>query len=304
MARINAKQLVYQSSLFGDKSAGLEHVVNVASVAQLSPFRYPGGKTWLVPRAIHWLNSIQRPTEFVEPFAGGGIISLTVADLDLADHITMVERDEQVAAVWRAIFGGEAEWLADRIMKFEVTSETVQACLSSPARTVRERAFQTILKNRTFHGGILAPGSSLLKYGENGRGIRSRWYPETLMKRILKVATLGDRISIIEGDGLAIMEDNLHNPRAAFFIDPPYTVAGKRAGSRLYTHSRIDHEKLFDLTSNLQGDFLMTYDDAEAVRELGRKYNFEMRTVAMKNTHHAEMTELLLGRSLDWLDSI
>lgn len=48
----------------------------------------------------------------------------------------------------------------------------------------------------------------------------------------------------------------------------------------------------------------MTYDDAEAVRELGRKYNFEMRTVAMKNTHHAEMTELLLGRSLDWLDSI
>jgi len=27
----------------------------------------------------------------------------------------------------------------------------------------------------------------------------------------------------------------------------------------------------------------------------------ETRTVAMKNTHHAQMTELLIGRDLSWL---
>lgn len=33
-------------------------VVNVASVPQRSPFRYPGGKTWLVPYVRLWLSSI------------------------------------------------------------------------------------------------------------------------------------------------------------------------------------------------------------------------------------------------------
>jgi hypothetical protein len=33
-------------------------VVNVSTVPHRSPFRYPGGKTWLVPRVRDWLKSI------------------------------------------------------------------------------------------------------------------------------------------------------------------------------------------------------------------------------------------------------
>ena len=47
---------------------------NVAQVKQLSPFRYPGGKTWLVPEIRNWLRSARRmPDVFVEPFAGGAM---------------------------------------------------------------------------------------------------------------------------------------------------------------------------------------------------------------------------------------
>ena len=54
-------------------------IVNVASVPQRSPFRYPGGKTWLVPTIRKWLKSLSlKPSLFVEPFVGGGIVSLTV----------------------------------------------------------------------------------------------------------------------------------------------------------------------------------------------------------------------------------
>jgi DNA adenine methylase len=48
------------------------------------------------------------------------------------------------------------------------------------------------------------------------------------------------------------------------------------------------------------GDFLMTYDDAEGVRNLARTYGFDVEFVAMQNTHLAKMTELLIGRNLDW----
>ena len=38
-----------QLSLFPEmEREGIGRVVNVASVPQRSPFRYPGGKTWLV----------------------------------------------------------------------------------------------------------------------------------------------------------------------------------------------------------------------------------------------------------------
>jgi DNA adenine methylase len=49
-------------------------------------------------------------------------------------------------------------------------------------------AFATIIKNRVNRGGILANGASFIKNGENGKGITSRWYPETLRRRILAIA--------------------------------------------------------------------------------------------------------------------
>ena len=89
---------------------------------------------------------------------------------------------------------------------------------------------------------------------------------------------------------------------AVFVIDPPYTAGGKSAGSRLYTHSEVDHERLFALCEKLPGDFLMTYDNAEEVLALAKRHGFETKPVAMKNTHHVEMNELLIGRNLSWAD--
>jgi DNA adenine methylase len=302
MGRSLATSAAYQLPFFPELENDLGRVVNVAQVVQLSPFRYPGGKTWLIPRFIQWLLSFPgRPAQFIEPFAGGGIVSLTAAHMQLADHVTMVELDPNVSAVWQTMLSDHAEWLANEVASFDLTAENVEARFKAGAPTIYESGFQTLLRNRILHGGILAPGSGVLKYGENGRGIRSRWYPETLKKRILKVATLRDCITFINGEGIQVMRDNAHRKDAVFFIDPPYTAAGKKAGSRLYTHFDLDHEELFRVTATLAGDFLMTYDDAAGVRDLARKHGFKMRTIAMKNTHHAEMKELLIGRNLDWV---
>ena len=281
-------------------------IVNVASVPQRSPFRYPGGKTWLIPRVRRWLKSRpSRPAAFIEPFAGGAIASLTAVAEHLAEVVTMVERDEEVAAVWRVILQEEdgGVWLADQIVNFELTPANAQAVLSMPSPDLRMKAFRTILKNRVNHGGIMAPGAGVIKHGENGNGIKSRWYPETLRKRILAIAQHRDRLRFVEGNGLHLLAEHAHHADAVFFIDPPYTAAGKgkRAGTRLYTHNELDHEELFRIASTLRGDFLMTYDNADSVRDLAKQFGFATRVVAMKNTHHAEMSELLVGRDLGWV---
>jgi DNA adenine methylase len=279
-------------------------VVNVASVSQRSPFRYPGGKTWLVPRVKQWLKSLPtQPKKFIEPFAGGAIVGLTVAFDRLADSVVLVEKDEQVAAVWQTIINtdGGAEWLADRIINFKLTPESVKTLMLSRTTAARDLAFKTIVQNRVSHGGILAEGAGLVKNGEKGKGILSRWYPATLKQRILDIAAVRQSLKFIEGDGFRVIRKYLDSRDIVYFVDPPYTASMKKAGSRLYKYHQIDHEKLFDFMSKASGDFLMTYDDADEVRALARKFRFETRLVAMTNTHNATMTELLIGRDLNWM---
>jgi DNA adenine methylase len=284
------------------KTDDLKRIVNVASVPFRSPFRYPGGKTWLVPRIRQWLLSQPvKPKLLIEPFAGGAIVGLTAAFESLAERVLLVERDPCVAAVWKTILGGDGEWLADRIVNFDLTTRSVDAALTKEAETTRDLAFQTILRNRVNRGGILADGAGRVKHGENGKGLSSRWYPETLQRRILEIVQIRERLTFIEGDGIQVMRENADRNDAAFFIDPPYTAAGKRAGSRLYAYSELDHNELFSVVATVRGDFLMTYDNAPDVEAMARQHDFDCVSVAMKNTHHAQMTELLIGPDLTWL---
>lgn len=272
--------------------------INVASVPQRSPFRYPGGKTWLVPYIRDWLKSkALPPSRLIEPFAGGAIVSLTVAFERLAKHVIFAELDSAVASVWRVVLNGHAEWLAKQILTFDLKADTVRQVLDKPSDSLRDKAFQTILRNRVQRGGIMAAGAGLVKSGENGRGLNSRWYPQTLARRIREINRQKDRITFIEGDGFTLIEEHKSDRDAMFYIDPPYTLAARR----LYTQWRVNHERLFSAMRSCKGDFLMSYDNTAEVARLAEKFGFETRPIAMKNTHHAKMTELLIGRDLSWV---
>lgn len=284
-------------NLFGNTPRQLK-IVNVASVPQRSPFRYAGGKTWLVPRIRQWLSIFGGADKvIVEPFAGGGIVTLTAVMEDLVGRAVMIELDEDIAAVWKTILGGEGEWLAGEIEGLNLTQENVDSILSRPAESIRDRALVTIIKNRITRGGIMAPGVGLVKHGENGKGLASRWYPKTLKKRILAIDQVRHRIKFVQGDAFRFLKKYAKRNNYVFFIDPPYTKAGRR----LYKYSDIDHDLLFRLASNLRGNLLMTYDNETEIQRLAEKYGFKTKTIPMKNTHHSEKFELLISRNLYWL---
>ena len=292
-----------QKDIFGFDLPQHARPVNVASVPQRSPFRYPGGKTWFIPRLREWLKSqFPKPKLLIEPFVGGGIVSLTAAFEDLVERVLMVELDDEIAAVWDTIISGEGKWLANRILHFEMSKENAINEITRHPQDRKEKAFQTIIKNRTFHGGILAAGSGFLKNGEAGKGVLSRWYPATLAKRFNDINLVLSKLRFQQGDAFAILDEYKDDVNAVFFVDPPYTAGGKNAGNRLYTHFKVDHDMLFQKCSELAGDFIMTYDNSEDVRNLGRKYSLQAKPIPMKNTHHAEMTELVIGKNLSWMD--
>lgn len=286
-----------QLSMFESKSnKTTPKVVNVASVPQRSPFRYPGGKTWLIPVVRKWLKQSNSNKTLLEPFAGGGIVSLTASFENLAEMVIMVELDQEVAAVWEVIINGDHNWLADEIYSFDLTAENANSILQKEDKTIKEQAFSTILKNRIFHGGIITKGSGMIKNGENGKGIRSRWYPKTLRDRISAVGHVKSKMKFIAGDAFTELEKVKGETDLYSFIDPPYTIAGKR----LYTHFEIDHDALFALTAQQKGKFMLTYDDTEEIRGLAEKYNLNYRTIPMKTTHHIQKNEMIISDNFDW----
>lgn len=212
------------------------------------------------------------------------------------DQVTMVELDDDMSAAWETILSDDCQWLIKQISNFNVTGDNINKVITHASDGLKERGFATIVRNRTNHGGILAKGSGMIKTGENGRGLSSRWYPSTLVKRIADINRMHDRITFIHGDAFEIMEQHLYNENCFFFIDPPYTVAGRR----LYNHFEVDHRRIFELASQISGHFLLTYDDSLEVREWAESYGLLYMTIPMQTTHLVTKNELLISDSFDW----
>jgi len=278
-----------EKTLFGTTTGHLE-IPNVAQVPQYSPLRYPGGKSRWYPFVKRWLSPKPEHTVFVEPFAGGSSMGLAAGIEELVEKVILVEKNEDVGAFWKTVLE-KPEWLIDQIQNFEVSRENVEKVFSKEGVDEYQRGFLLLLHNRMSRGGITADGGGLMKNGEKGKGLQSRWYPDTLSQRIESIAKHRDRFEFIWGDGMEVIKRLSGEEHISFFIDPPYTVAGER----LYDDSEVDHEHLFELMSQVD-------DDAEQIRALAQRHRFKVEKILMSTTHHEKKFELLISESFGWLN--
>lgn len=281
-------------------SPNLELVApNVSSVPIYSPFRYPGGKSRLYPFMVQWLASscLKKVSCLVEPFAGAAHVGLAAAIEQWSTNVVLIELDNDIACVWKTVLSDNCLWLVDRIQSFILTQESADEILANDCTSTREHAFKVILKNRLSRGGISAPGSGLLEKGENGRGISSRWYPQTLVRRIQQIHKASSRILFLEGDGLSYIDRWANDEDKVYFIDPPYPEAGRR----LYRHFDVQPETVFRLVSNIKSKFVVTYNDSSEIHELAKAYDLEIRRILMRTAHHEKKFELLISNDFSWL---
>jgi DNA adenine methylase len=271
---------------------------NVAAVPKYSPFRYPGGKTWLYSAISRWLRSVRAET-LIEPFAGGATASLIGVIEGYVERAILVEKDEAICAVWHTILSPDIGWLVERISRFEPTREAIISNLSKNPRRRRELAFQTILKNRCRRGGVIAGGAGLLLNGERSKGIISRWYPETLITRMTLIHALRDRIELRTGDGLEeLVLLSSRKDKIAIFADPPYPKLMEPRVKKLYDHYVIEHSRLFEILGESRRNFLLTYDESPLVCSLVAHHSFQAAKIVMQNSNTNAKTELLITPKL------
>src|SRR6266478_1967565 len=87
----------------------------------LTPLRYPGGKRRLAPVVTRLLELNKfKDVEYVEPYAGGAAVALTVLLEEYASIVHINDLSRPIYAFWHTVLNN-ATWLCGQIEHVKIT---------------------------------------------------------------------------------------------------------------------------------------------------------------------------------------
>lgn len=240
---------------------------------QLSPLRYPGGKSRVIDYLYSHLQK-EKSSTLVSPFTGGGSFELALLDAGVVQQLHLNDLDTGIYSLWWTILYASHE-LVYKIENHTPTHRDyfeAQSLIKSNffGANVIEAAWATLLVNRLAYSGI-SKANPL--GGKNGSAERllSRWKPAELRRRIERIALLEGKITITDMDAIELIEEAYWDESNTIFIDPPYLQKGKELYNCYYQKS--DHLKLCVYLDSLHrgmpgADLLVTYDYHEWLEDI------------------------------------
>ncbi|UEP27062.1 DNA adenine methylase [Burkholderia sp. B21-007] len=229
-----------------------------------SPLRYPGSKATFAPAVKAFVNACgYQGFEVVEPFAGGGSVSLSLLSSGACSRATLIEKDVLLFAFWHSVFF-DTNKLCEAIFDVDVTLESWHALrpLLDEKRVTKKNRLQiataALFFNRTNFSGVLHAGPIGGYQQKSEYKIDCRFNKDEIVRRILRISDLRDRVSVVHGDALEHLEADVERENKFYYIDPPYFVQGEK----LYRHSFdvASHKRLAAALSRLNAPWLLSYD--------------------------------------------
>lgn len=253
------------------------NVVKWCTRSDISPLRYPGGKRKLAPLIADLISKTRvRPALFVEPFAGGASVSISLLEADYVDMIALVDADPLVASFWVTVFSPEAETLADMVYDANVTLEEWQRLKQSPANYGLAAAFKCLFLNRTSFSGALHQNAGPIggMSQSSAYKVDCRFNRTKLAERILELSRLRHRVRFVRNESYtktirdvrrtSIVRDR---PESLFwYLDPPFFAKADKLYR--YHFRREEHEALANEIGKIPGRWLLSYDDHPDARRL------------------------------------
>src|SRR5690625_1246846 len=155
-----------------------------------SPLRYPGGKSKLTKQIISLFETNNYNNGvYIEPFAGGAGIALSLLLNNYVDRIHINDLDISIYSFWKAILE-DSEKFIQLIWKTPITidewkfQKNIQE--NPESASTLELGFSTFYLNRTNISGIIK-GGVIGGYSQNGNyKMDARFNKEKLVDRIQK----------------------------------------------------------------------------------------------------------------------
>lgn len=242
-----------------------------------TPLRYPGGKRKLTKfaRLLFEQNGLTGG-HYVEPYAGGAGLALSLLLLEYASHIHLNDISRPVYAFWYSVLKQPAalcQMIADcRVTMAEWSRQ--KAVQDSPQRHGRLKlGFSTFFLNRTNRSGILKGGVIGGKNQDGPWKLTARFNKGDLITRIETIARYSDRISLHNQDAEEFIREVIPRlpEKTLVYLDPPYYVKGADLYEDHYEHK--DHARVSALVGRIKKKpWIVSYDNVPEIRRLYKNY--------------------------------
>ncbi len=236
-----------------------------------SPLRYPGGKNKISPfvKLIIDKSGLTNIT-YVEPFAGGAGVALSLLFSGTVNHIVINDYDKCIYSVWRAILNDTNEFIKlikDTDVTIEEWHRQKDIYLTQNNKYSLELAFATFFLNRTNRSGILKAGP-IGGFNQNGNYlIDARFNKENLIQRICDIADKKNQISLFNKDIRSFFKSYLPKYENVFlYLDPPYYKKGQELYKNFFTDK--DHQEIAECVKQLTCNWIITYDNTAEITKL------------------------------------
>lgn len=263
-----------------------------------SILRYPGSKARFsdfIAKTIS-LNA-GRPRLFVEPFCGGASVSIALLEDGVVDEIAINDVDPLIAHFWTTVFSKVgAAWLASRVSDIPLSVEEWKRQKTLEPRSQREAALKCLYLNRTSFNGIIHKSGPLGGWGQKNIKIDVRFNRQRIADRILALSELRSKVTVANEGWRTFCERFADNHRAVIYLDPPYY----HKAEQLYGHvfDEEEHEALRDFLRKMSRPWLLSYDDAQEVRDLYENVTRKARVIDNTYSTHPLGGCAFVGREL------
>lgn len=237
-----------------------------------SPLRYPGGKRRLYPFVASVIKKAgENRKVYIEPFAGGAGVALSLLFNNDVDEIVINDYDKAIYSMWKAITTQTRRFL-ELLENTEITIEEWhrQKAIyeNQNNRYSLELGFAAFFLNRVNRSGILSAGPIGGFEQEGNYKIDVRFNKEDLAKRIRKIAKHRKKIHVYNHDVRSFLTSYLpkYMDHAFVYFDPPYFNKGKQLYKNFFTET--DHETIHSLIDQLQCPWMVTYDNTEEIKAI------------------------------------
>jgi site-specific DNA-adenine methylase len=235
---------------------------------------YPGSKNLKSKKILaHLLPLLRGVEQYREPFAGSGVIGLSVMSRCPQLSYWLNDRDAGLACVWYAArhHGSELVKLVetftpsvDAFRDFKAELDGLVRPPDQPQEIV-EIGFRKLALHQMSHSG----------FGKGVRGglrqdtlekITARWSPEVLAKKLLIIHNRlrRCRAQITGFDFSRLIEDT--SRRSCLYLDPPYL--GNRFSYYEYEFAPADHHRLAGMLGESPHRFALSHAAIPEIRKL------------------------------------
>lgn len=278
--------------------------------ATFTPLRYPGGKSSLYPLVTKIINERNLKIHtYIEPFAGGAGLAMKLLIKKDVSEIIINDLDPAIASFWQNILDSSDD-LVSFINDVDITlpkweeQRNIYRSLRTKALKEYSNDKQTnnihapldyltrqerfllgcaaFFLNRTNRSGIMAGGPVGGKHQNGKYKIDARFNKSNLIKKIKQIASLSHCIKSYNYDAKQFISKIIvplskTQPAILTYFDPPYVDKGPELYQNSLTEQ--DHRLLSEMIHQCPGNWIVTYDDCDLIKNLYKDLNISDLTI-------------------------